>query len=246
MTKTVLLRKLHCPIDDECPSLERVEREDGVTRIRVTGEDPADPTTEIQLDADPALFPGLLSLEITDWPGWLAAHRKTPGDLLRVQTLSQYGSSADGSDYQRYLHGADLPRSEAREAWFAKLEREAAAGQVRRNLHVITDMTDYLRYAFEWGYAYNVRHGQQVRVLDTREHPAAAALVRTGDYWVVEGQHVVQCRYNEQGTQTGLVQVEASGSQGFVTAAEMGWALGTDFATWWDAHPQHHRPSLAA
>lgn len=241
-----LLRKLKCPIGDDCPALTHVVHDDGREVVRVTGNDPNNPGVEIDVDADPSLFPGLLDLRITDWPAWLREHRKTPGDMLRVQTLPQYGVPSDDEDYRRYVAGEAAPASKHRGGWFLKLEAERAAGQTRRNLHVVDGMTDYLRYAFEWGYAYNVEHGQRVRILDVSESPVGAAMLRLGDYWVVEGQHVVQCRYTPEGVPDGLVRVEAAGAQGYIAAGEMAWDQGIDFEAWWGAHPEYHRTARRA
>lgn len=197
--KTTLLRKLSCTIGDQCPAVEHVEG----GRFRVTGTNVDDPANEATVEVPDALFPELTSLEIHDWPRWLKAHRKKPGDMLRIQT--------------------------------------------RRNLHVIRQpLSGYLRYAFEWGYAYNVRNGQDVRILDAAEHPPAAWMFRTGDYWVVEGQHVVLCRYSCEGVPQGLVEIGAGGAAGFVAAGEMAWQLGTPFTEWWATHTEYHREPTAA
>jgi hypothetical protein len=103
-----------------------------------------------------------------------------------------------------------------------------------------------LRYQFEWAYAFNVRHGMDVRIVDTAENPAVAALLRVGDFWVIEHQHVVLCRYDDQGRPLGTVGVDDSGKLGYIAAAEMAWQLGTDFTTWWVAHPQYHRATARA
>lgn len=108
------------------------------------------------------------------------------------------------------------------------------------------DLTDYLRYQFEWGYAYNVRHGQDARILDTADWPGAEALFRAGDFWVLEGVHVVLCRYDEQGRPLGTVAVDAAGAAGYIAAAELAWQLGRPFAERWAAHPRYHRVGVRA
>ena len=73
-----------------------------------------------------------------------------------------------------------------------------------------------------------------------------AALLLTGDYWVPEHEHVVLCRYDDQGRPLGLVRVEASGAHGYIAAADMAWRLATPFNSWWTAHPQYHRGKTRA
>lgn len=87
------------------------------------------------------------------------------------------------------------------------------------------------------------QHGQDVRILDVKVSPAAEVLFRTGDFWVLEHQHVVVCRYDREGRPLGTVAVDAAGAGGFLAAAELAWRVATPFTEWWNAHPQFHRTS---
>ncbi|MGH3787955.1 MAG: DUF6879 family protein [Pseudonocardiaceae bacterium] len=104
----------------------------------------------------------------------------------------------------------------------------------------------YLRYAFEWVDTYSSEAGQDIRVLDLDEHPAAAALRRIGDFWVVEQQYVALVRYDAEGRHQGEVAADETSAGGYVAAAELGWSLGVQFTDWWAAHPQYHRGSYVA
>ncbi|MGH3828988.1 MAG: DUF6879 family protein [Pseudonocardiaceae bacterium] len=107
-------------------------------------------------------------------------------------------------------------------------------------------MSDYLRYAVEWVYTYSSDAGQDVRILDLDEQPAAGVLQRTGDFWVVEHQHVALVRYDDHGHHQGEVAVEDTSATGYVAAAGLAWQLGVPFADWWAAHPQYRRGAQAA
>jgi alpha-ketoglutarate-dependent taurine dioxygenase len=107
-------------------------------------------------------------------------------------------------------------------------------------------LSDYLRYAFEWVYTYSSKAGQEIRILDLDEQPAAAVLQRTGDFWVVEHQHVALVRYDDQYRHQGEVAVEDTSAAGYVAVAELAWHLGVPFADWWAAHPQYRRAGQAA
>jgi hypothetical protein len=245
MTSKVLRKD--CGIGDDCPAIE-VDDEGG--DVTITGYRPGStrvPENEVTIEVPATLVPELVSLDVPNFRAYRDSVRKTPGDIYRVQTLERYGVASDNDYFQRYLAGLPGPTEDALKAWGDELEADRAAGRVYRNLHVVNgELSDYLRYQFEVAYAYNVRHGQDVRILDAAEHPAAAALFRTGDYWVLEHQHVVLCRYDEQGRPLGTVAVEPAGAGGFITAAEMGWQLATPFEQWWAAHPHFHRASARA
>lgn len=241
-----VLRRQSCPIGDDCPAIERPEG-GGFDVIGTYVPDESLPAHERRVHIPDTMLPELASLDVPNFRAYRDAVRQTPGDIYRVQTLTCYGVPSDDQDYLGYLNGAPEPTSRHREAWFAELEEDAAAGRVRRNLHVVTTpLTDYLRYAFEWGYAYNVQHGQDVRILDLTENPAGSVLLRTGDYWVLERQHVVLCRYDQEGKPLGTVAVEAAGAAGYIAAAEMAWELAAPFTDWWAAHPCFHRAKTRA
>jgi Family of unknown function (DUF6879) len=181
-----------CPINDECPKIER-GREGW---IEVTGYAPGgDHSVEVTIEAPDTLFPELADLDVPNLAEWIAAHHRA--DLLRIQTLDSYGSGSDGDDVRRYLSGAPAPSSPAREEWFRKLRDEAAAGRIRRNLHVLREpLTPYLRYAFEWGYVYNQAAGMEIRILSVDDTTAAAHLAKIGDFYVAEGLDVARLCYD--------------------------------------------------
>lgn len=115
-----------------------------------------------------------------------------------------------------------------------------------RNVHIVRDpLTPYLRYQFEWCYTPNTAAGQDIRVLDMTETPAAAALLRVGDLAVVEGRHVVRLRYDPDGSYQGAVTVGDDTAVGYIALAEVAWNLATPFTTWWAEHPQYHRDHTA-
>ena len=240
--------RTECGFDQQCPAIK--ETEEG-NMVRVTGYVPGKPHTpenERDVDVPPTLIPGVMSLDIPDFRAYLGKVRKPQnGDMIRVQTLRQYGAPSDQDFFVRYMDGRPGPTEEELAVWGAQLDDDRANGRAYRNLHVVDGpLGDYLRYQFEWAYAFNVRHGMDVRIVDITENPAAAALLCVGDFWVIEHQHVVLCRYDDQGHPLGTVGVDDSGKLGYIAAAEMGWQLGTDFTTWWAAHPQYHRSTVQA
>jgi hypothetical protein len=229
----------NCPVGEGCPKLE--EGEDGM--INVTGYLPDG--TESTVAVPSSLIPGITDQNVTDLVGYIAQHFRT--DMIRIQTLDQYGAASDGDDFSRYLDGLDLPASPARDDWFAKLRGEAASGKARRNLHIIREpLSDYLRYAFEWGYVYNAAAGQQIRILPVEDSLAAAHLFQVGDFSVIDQVNAIRFRYDSSGSLIGNVEVSADAAESYAALAELAWELGTDFTTWWAQHPQYHRAARAA
>lgn len=241
MTQHLRYRGL-CPINDECPKVER-GREGW---IEVTGYTPGgDHSIDVTVEVPDTLLPEVADLEVPNLGRWIAEHHRT--DLLRIQTLDSYGSGSDGDDVRRYLSGAPAPSSPARDEWFKKLRDQADAGQSRRNLHIIREpLTPYLRYAFEWGYVYNQAAGMQIRILSAGGTTAAAHLAKIGDFYVAEGLHVARLRYDQAGSLLGTVKVSADAAEAYAALAELAWEHAVDFTSWWAEHPQYHRDQRAA
>lgn len=232
-----------CGFDQQCPDITGPD-EEGMLRIRgyLPGAEHT-PENEREVDVPATLIPGAAALDIPDFTAYLARVRKAQhGDILRIQTLRQYGVPSDQDFFVRYMDGRPGPTEQELAGWGAQLDDDRANRRAYRNLHVVDgDIGDYLRMQFEWAYTFNTRHGMDVRIVDAAEAPAAAMLLVVGDFWVIEGQHVIRCRYDAEGRPLGHVAVDDSGKLGFMAAAEMGWRLATPFADWWAAHPEYHR-----
>ena len=243
--QTKVLRDAACPVGKQCPQIAKTD--DGYEIVGTHVPDPSLPVDERRVLVPATMLPELGSLDIADFEAWLDERRTTPGDMLRVQTRAAYAVPSDDADFAGYLDGAAAPTSPYREPFFQELRDDRAAGRAWRNLVVITGPpTDYQRYANEWVYTYASEAGQDVRILDLAEHPAAQVLLRTGDFWVVEHRHVALVRYDDTGAHRGEVAVEDSAATGYIAAAELAWQLAMPFAAWYAAHPQYQRRNRAA
>ena len=167
----------------------------------------------------------------------------TTQDLFRWETLPAYEVASDGSDYRRYLDGADAPTPERKQPWLDTLRAWADQGRSRRRVRIIHDpITDYERYACEWGYALNVQAGEVIRVIDLAQTPVPPELTGiAGDFWLIDGREVVAMHYEPDGQFHAAEILSPDQVAEYREAAALAWELGEDFTTWWSAHPQHHR-----
>ena len=243
----IKILRTSCQIGNQCPRIETTDDGKSFDIVGTNVPDPELPGHERKVRVPATTLPELGRLDIADFSGWLAEHRQAPGDMIRVQTLDSYAVPSDDADFAGYLNGAPAPASPYREPFFEQLRDERARGMAWRNLTVVNGpLTDYQQYGFEWVCPYSAEAGQDIRVLDLAEHPAAAVLRVTGDFWVVESKHVALVRYSPDGRHLGEVAVEDSGAHGYVAAAELAWQLATPFTSWWAEHPEYRRPSRAA
>lgn len=169
-------------------------------------------------------------------------------DLFRWETLPAYEVASDGSDYRRYLDGADAPTPERKQPWLDTLRAWAEQGRARRRVRIIHDpITDYERYACEWGYALNSQAGELIRIIDLAQTQLTQELTSmAGDFWLINGREVVAMHYQPDGQFRAAEVLDRQQVAEHSTAAEIAWELGEDFPTWWNDHPQHHRSAHRA
>ena len=235
--KATRLRVHWCGNGDECPALD--QREEGgidVTGLLVPRQ--GLPPGEATVRVPDTLLPEIADLNV-NLREFIAERHRT--DLLRVQTLDYYGVASDGDDYQRYLDGEPAPTSPSKDKWLEQLRIDTFAGRLRRNVHIVGQLNSYLKYQFEWCYVPNSEAGQLIRVLDLATTPAAVALLKVGDFAVLERCHVARMRYNPDGGYQGAVAVGDDAAVAYVALAELAWDLAVPFDKWWSARPELHR-----
>jgi hypothetical protein len=149
--------------------------------------------------------------------------------LFRLETLDHYDVSSDGGDFLRYVRGEDGPDMTRKAAWHKALQANLDRGVTTRRVHVVrSPLSDYLRYEFNWGYAYNLAY-EDIRILDTAERMLPPALAGIGDFWLVDRQSVAVMHYDAAGCYFGFDAITDAGAVPFVQAADAAWRTAEPF-----------------
>jgi hypothetical protein len=161
--------------------------------------------------------------------------------LFRMETLPQYAVDSDGDDYQRWLDGEPEPTWERLNGWLKVLRDERAAKKISARVRVLSaHLTDYERYACEFGYQYTGEAGEDIRVLRRGEHTFPSELIDR-DFWIVDGAKVIDMHYDEHGRFLGAELLGAGQLNDHLRAHAAAWAAAEPFAAWWARHPELHR-----
>jgi hypothetical protein len=104
---TKVLRDAQCRVGTTCPRIEPVEGGYDIVGTEIPDQRIA--ATERKVRVPATMLPELANLDIQDFAVWLSEHRKTPGDMLRIQTLDAYEVESDGGDFAAYLQGGAGP-----------------------------------------------------------------------------------------------------------------------------------------
>lgn len=167
--------------------------------------------------------------------------RQATCSLFRLEALPVYDVPTDRGDFPRYLAGEPTPDMERKGRWLDFLREQRSQGIYRHRVRVLrTPLSDYDRYACEWGYAYNVVAGDDSRILDLTERPLPAAML-DHDFWLADHEHSVRMYYDTAGRFLGATEVDPAELGQYQAARDATWRAAEPFEGWWGRHPECHR-----
>ncbi len=162
--------------------------------------------------------------------------------LFRLETLPAYAVDSDGDSYRRWLAGEPEPTSERFQRWLDVLRARRAAGKLSSRVRILSEqLTDYERYACEWGYTHTSVAGEDIRVLRRGEHHIPDLI--EVDFWIVDDAEVVLMRYDEHGRFNGA-EATTNDLAAFRHTRDTAWAAAEPFGAWWSRHPELRRTSV--
>lgn len=158
---------------------------------------------------------------------------------FRLETLPAYDVDSDGDDVGRYLAGEPAPDPARKQPWLDELRAEKSAGKRRYRVRILeTPLSDYDRYACEWGYALNAAAGEEIYILDLSVTPRPAGIVDE-DFWLLDDEHVLRMVYDDAGRFEGSLL--ATDVAPYRDARDAALAAAVPFGPWWAAHPEFWR-----
>jgi len=177
---------------------------------------------------------------------YIDRHFHRPGHrLFRMELLPAYAVDSDGDDYQRWLDGAAEPTWVRKQPWLDALRDERDNDQFSTRVRVISaEVTDYERYACEFGYRYNSEAGEDIRILRRGEHVLPSGLIER-DFWVINDDIVIPMSYDDHGRFVGAQVVAADNVGGYLHTRDAAWSAAEPFPTWWARHPELQRGPTA-
>lgn len=120
---------------------------------------------------------------------------------FRLEIHPVYSMEGEEEDFTRFRAG-ERPPADLHYDWLDRVAELTAAGRSMTRVHVVRrPLSEYLRFEFDWGYAFNVRAGEDIRILDLTDGPSPA--LPDHDFWLFDDSTVVQMHYRADGTQIG-------------------------------------------
>lgn len=162
---------------------------------------------------------------------------------FRWEGLRQYRVDSDGGDFERYVAGEPTPTMERKQKWLNYLRERRDRGIRWHRVRLLRPpLSDYERYACEWGYAYNVPAGDDARILDLAERQLPSASI-DHDFWLVDDRQPIRMHYTEEGEFLGASLPPEHELSRYQAARNALWAAAEPFFSWWNRHLEYHSSS---
>jgi hypothetical protein len=124
----------------------------------------------------------------------------------RLEWLPEYDDPETRVRVAKFMDG-DVPQQPS---WFLNGVREARlAGKTMGRVHVIGELTDYLRYELAM-YQQSAAAGEDIRILDA--HVAAHLDLPPFDFWLLDGELVIRMDYGPRGAFAGRELITDTGT----------------------------------
>jgi hypothetical protein len=124
--------------------------------------------------------------------------------MFRLETLDAYSVASDAI-LPLYLAGDPLPPppNKYQLEWWGIIEEASKQEKDVSRVHVVpNELTPYLRYEIDWGYAYSAQHGEKI-FLVSREDNKRLADIAAEDFYLFDDKTLVYVKYDESGSHLG-------------------------------------------
>lgn len=162
---------------------------------------------------------------------WSRYFREFTSSAFRLELHQVYTMPGEAEELRRFRAG-EAPPAGYHYGWLDTVAAARQAGKDMRRVRVVRrPLTDYTRYEFTWGFAYNVTAGEDIRILDVTDRASVALPAR--DFWLFDERTVVDMLYRPDGTQEGRELVESPDLDSYLGWRDAAWRDAVPFADYW-------------
>lgn len=120
---------------------------------------------------------------------------------FRLELRQVYAMPDEQEDLAAFARG-ELPPLDYHYGWLDTVAEAVTAGKTFRRVRVVTrPLSFYTRWEFVWGYDWNVKAGEDIRILDVTD--GTGSQLPDHDFWLFDETTVVKLLYQPDGTQIG-------------------------------------------
>jgi hypothetical protein len=162
-----------------------------------------------------------------DGDAWSRYFRGFASSAFRLELRQVYTMPDEVDDLAAFERG-QLPPPGYHYGWLDTVSDAVQAGKTFRRVRVVTrPLSFYTRWEFVWGYDWNVKAGEDIRILDLTND--AGPELPDHDFWLFDETTVVKLLYRPDGTQIGRELVEQPDLSQYLAWRDTAWELAVPF-----------------
>jgi hypothetical protein len=147
---------------------------------------------------------------------------------FRLELRQLYTMPDEAEDLAAFEQG-QLPPPDYHYGWLDTVAEAVKQGKTFRRVRIVTrPLSFYTKWEFVWGFACNVRAGEDIRILDATDQPQLD--LPEHDFWLFDESTVVELLYNPDGTQIGRELVEHPDLDRYLAWRDAAWEQAVPFA----------------
>ncbi len=162
---------------------------------------------------------------------WARYFQDFRSSAFRLELQQVYTMPGEADELRRFLAG-EKPPGDYHYGWLDTVSQAVQNGKTIRRARIVRrPLSDYIRYQFEWGFVYNVRAGEDIRVLDLTDQTGPQ--LPDHDFWLFDDATVVKLLYRPDGTQIRRELVQQPDLVAYRRYRDIAWELGVPFSEYW-------------
>jgi len=158
---------------------------------------------------------------------WSRYFRDFASSAFRLELRQVYTMPGEEDDLAAFERG-ELPPPGYHYGWLDTVSDAVKAGKTMRRVRLVTrPLSFYTKWEFVWGYEWNVKAGEDIRILDVTDQ--AAPELPDHDFWLFDDSNVVKLLYRPDGTQEGRELVERPDLDAYRAWRDTAWERAVPF-----------------
>lgn len=162
---------------------------------------------------------------------WSRYFRDFARSAFRLELHPIYTMPGEAEELVRFRAG-EKPPDDYHYGWLDTVSEARRAGKTMQRVRVVRQpLTCYIQYEFDWGFVYNVKAGEDIRVLDLTSQVGSD--LPDHDFWMFDESTVVKLLYRPDGTQIGRELVEDPDLAAYLDYRDAAWEQAVPFSDYW-------------
>jgi hypothetical protein len=162
---------------------------------------------------------------------WSRYFRDFEASAFRLELRQVYTMPDEEEDLRAFQEG-QLPPSDYHYGWLDTVAEARKNGKTMRRVRIVTrPLSFYTQWEFVWGFAWNVKAGEDIRILDVTDR--AAPELPDHDFWLFDETQVVKLLYRPDGTQIGRELVEQRDLGAYLSWRDAAWEQAVPFTDYY-------------